>query len=98
MLLGSPRPTPAMLCLRAFAPSPSVLPSRPLSHPDRHKHTPLSPLHRTFRAKATVHGVLLTQAADLQVGAGVHAGGAALHVNHVPWAALGCKFAKRSEW
>lgn len=50
---------------------------------------PRRPAAPTFRAEAAVHAVLLAQAADLQVGAGVHAGRAALQVNHVPGAALG---------
>lgn len=45
----------------------------------------------TFRAETAVHAVLLAQAAALQVGAGVHAGRAALQVNHVAGAALGWK-------
>lgn len=45
----------------------------------------------TFRAKAAVHIVLLTQVADPQVGTGVHAGRAALQVHHVARTALGWK-------
>lgn len=88
---GSPArdPQEPPLCLSGRG----LRPWRPpcLAHaPDSSPH-PRGPATHTFGAEAAVHAVLLAQAADLQVRAGVHAGRAALQVHHVPGAGPGCR-------